>query len=283
MIARRLLPALLLVPLAAGCGGSGTGSTASSSSTTGAAPAPSAPATAPTASAPATTPTASTGSTPASSAPSSSAAPGAGSTPAAGPTSAVIAQGPDAVLAAARAGLVSAGSVRLVGTGGNKSFRLSMDMRATQQGGRGFLTLNGDRIDVVAIGDAIYFKTGEAFYRKQGAGEGAKLVAGRWVKAKSTTKEFSQFKSFTTLDGIAEDVLQPTGRVRLTEQTTKDGQQVVGLARNGGALYVTATDPVRPVLLVEAGGKNGLHFKDYGAKVSLNPPADALDPAKLGR
>lgn len=266
MTPRRALPALsalLLLPLAAACSGSGTAAPASSVAVSSPPPA----------SAPAR----------ASASPSASTT----ATPAAAPDSPVLWQGPDQVLAAARAGLVSAGSVHLSGSGTEKGTTFVVDVRVTRTGGRGSVAADGQKVDLVALGKVVYFRADAAVYRKQGGSEAAKLLAGRWLKGSSSTEDFRDLGAFSSLRGVSEDVLDPSGRLRLTRPTTRQGQRVVGLTENGGGgtLYVTASEPVRPVELVpgSSGRGEGLRFTEYGVPVVLKAPADALDLAKLAR
>lgn len=258
MIVRRALPVLLVLPLAAACSG-------------GTAPAASAPA-APSASA-------------ASSAPASAPA-GAAGTPGAAQDGPVPPQGPEQLLAAARANLVSAGSVHLSGSITEPGSTLSVDMRVNRQGGHGHATMDGQTVDTIALGNVVYFRAGAAVYRAQGVGAAARLLGGHWVKGTSTTKGFEELTSFNRLEGMSKDLLNPTGRLRSGPPTTRGGQRVVGLTdATGDTLYVTANDPVRPFEIAagDATRGPGLRFTEYGVPVTLKAPANALDLAELSQ
>jgi hypothetical protein len=213
----------------------------------------------------------------------SSAAPTAAPTPTKPAVSDVLNGEGTTVLAAVKANFVKSGSVHLTAKDGKNG----VDLKASDKGTTGYLTVDGIRIDIVAIGSAVYYKAPRALYKQQGApAQAIELLGGRWVKGAKTTKGFEEFATFTSLKDLADELFDPSGPVKKGETVTREGQQLVELidsGADGGTFFLTTADPVLPVLLVDEGSKESTatHFTEYGMPVTLTPPPNPVDLAKL--
>src|SRR3954465_8639981 len=107
------------------------------------------------------------------------------------------------ILGDARAAATGAGSVHVTGTILDSGTRLKLDLRAGDRPGSGPITFRGSPIRVVRIGKTLYIRAPKSFYTATGAGSAtAALLAGKWLKASATQKDFAQLAQLTRLDDL---------------------------------------------------------------------------------
>jgi hypothetical protein len=205
---------------------------------------------------------------------------GGGSGEASKPASQVLT---DAVTAAE-----SASSLHLGGNVPSSGQPIGLDLSiAKGNGSTGSMTLNGQNVDLMIVGNDGYMKAGKAFWQQFAGSSGpmiSQLLAGRWLKFPVNTAQFkslvglSRPKSlFDELKSGADSALKNSGT------TTYKGQSVIALDDGkSGTLYVAATGTPYPVALVETGAGGGaITFSDWNKPVSLTAPTNVLDYSQL--
>lgn len=136
---------------------------------------------------------------------------------------------------------------------------------------------------IIAVGGKVYIKSPE-LWKAMGGATMAQLIGDRW--AIMPDSESASFKEFTTMGGLTASLLKPTGTVTRGKQSVIDGQPVIALKDSeGSTMYVATTGEPLPVRMVPppAKAKPGeyLDFTEWNAPLSITPPADAIDLAKL--
>jgi len=189
------------------------------------------------------------------------------------------------ILADTKAAAQSAKSVHYVGTINQNGSRLHLDLQLVAgKGGKGTLTIGGHRIDIVRIGQKVYFKGDEAFYRQFAGAAAAQLLAGKWIASPSTSGNFSSFTPLTDI-GKLFGLIKTKGTISKGAQSTVDGQKVIAITSSvpgSGTIYVATTGTPYPVELAGPSKSSGsLHFSDWNGTVTLVAPSGAIDLSKL--
>jgi|tagenome__1003787_1003787.scaffolds.fasta_scaffold20869710_2 hypothetical protein len=190
------------------------------------------------------------------------------------------------ILADARTAATGAGSVHVTGTILDSGTKLKLDLRAGDHTGSGTITFRGSPVRVVRIGKTLYIQAPESFYRATGADSAtARLLAGKWLKASATQKDFAQLAQLTRLKDLLTLTTKPDGKVSKGGTSTVAGTSVIALKDDkGGSLYIATTGKPYPVALR---GKNStssgdVHFSEWGEPVEASAPKGAIDLGALG-
>lgn len=198
------------------------------------------------------------------------------------------------VLEKARAAAKAAKSVHVTGeVKGTPSLTLDLTL-AGATGGRGAIEINGGHVDVVLIGEDVYFKADRQILTQAiGAGgeEAVKLIGDRYIKAKATDERFKEIANFVNLEGFVEQLLTPEGTIKRVDGKPVDGVRTVGLLdqdkQNGGTMYVADEGTPYPLLLESpsAGQQGNVRLSDWDADVTVAAPPDdqVVDLGKLQR
>lgn len=195
----------------------------------------------------------------------------------------------DQVLAKVKTAAQAATSVRVKGEISQQGQKIDIDLKLTGIArGAGTLTLDGGRIDIVRIGNDIYFKADEKTLRQtvaQGDEKLIKLIAGRYIKASITTPGFENFAGLLDLVAFEKGVLSPDGTISRTAGKPVGGVPTVGLkdndAADGGVLYVSDRGEPYPLQIEPATGPGVVTMSDWNAPVTITaPPADQVIDAK---
>jgi hypothetical protein len=163
---------------------------------------------------------------------------------------------------------------------------LTMDLDSAHDAAGGFLTINGDRIDVRRVGTQIYVKASKSFLETQAGLNAAQstLAADKWLKTTTSNTDFAAFIDFTSID----ELLKPTGAVTKGTESVVNGQKVIGLVdskgtADEGTLYISTTGDPLPASIVAGGSGSGTTtFTNWGASLNIVAPADAIDLSQLG-
>jgi hypothetical protein len=191
-----------------------------------------------------------------------------------------------AILADARQAALTAGSVRVSGTIHDAGQTIALDLSVSQGGGGGTMTIRGSKVDVVRVGDEAYIRAGADFYRQVGAGSAAgQLLAGKWLKAPTTTPDFRQLLLLTDLHTFVTEALKPDGRVTKGDEKTVDGQKAIELkSSKGGSLFVATSGKPYPIEFVGRGASSGtVTLSDWGSAKAPAAPQNAIDINALGK
>jgi hypothetical protein len=191
------------------------------------------------------------------------------------------------VLADANAAATTASSAHVSGSIRSGGTPITLDLSTARgKGAKGSMSTNGLKFDLVRIGDTLYIRGSDEFY-KHFAGAGvAQLLHGKWLKASATNGRLRSLAPLTSLGDLFAGISSHHGKLVNDGKTTYKGDEVVAIRdmSDNSKLYVAATGKPYPVAI--AGGKKGqsgtITFGDWDKSVSLSAPKDAIAISKVG-
>jgi hypothetical protein len=194
---------------------------------------------------------------------------------------------PTQVLANAKAAATSAGSAHVTGSIVSSGTPIKLDLSmAGDKGAKGSMSTNGLSFDLVRVGDTVYIKGTDAFYKHFAGAAVAQLLHGKWLKASATQGQLESLAPLTNIGALFAGISAHHGKLANKGATSFQGQRVVEIrdTSDNSKLYVAATGKPYPVAIV--GGKQNqsgtISFGDWNAPVSLSAPKDAIDISSLG-
>ena len=117
---------------------------------------------------------------------------GSSSSPAAAVDNGESAKAPGQILSDVNDAVRGAKSVHMSGAMNSDSSDIGFDVMLSWDAAKGTLTLSGNEIKLVRVGDAAYFSGSPEFYKTLGGGDAAaNLLQGRWIKIPSTDSRFA--------------------------------------------------------------------------------------------
>ena len=186
------------------------------------------------------------------------------------------------VLADANRAAASASSAHVSGSVKSGGTPITLDLTTARgKGAKGSMSTNGLSFDLVRIGDTLYIKGSDAFYKHFAGAAVAQLLHGKWLKAPATTGRLKSLAPLTSLGTLFAGISAQHGKLANDGKSTYNGQPVVVIrdTSDNSKLYVAASGKPYPVALV--GGNKGrtgsITFGDWNQPVSLSAPSDALD------
>jgi hypothetical protein len=193
---------------------------------------------------------------------------------------------PDRVFADANAAATSASSAHVSGSVRSNGTPITLDLFMARKGAKGSMSTSGLKFDLIRIGDTLYIRGSDAFY-KHFAGSGvAQLLHGKWLKASAKQGRFRSLAPLTSLGALFTEIGAHHGKLANDGQTTYRGAQVVAIrdSSDNSKLYVAATGKPYPVALVggKASQSGTITFSDWNQPVSLSAPKSALDISQFG-
>lgn len=196
-----------------------------------------------------------------------------------------------AILDKATAAAKASSGAHVSGTISDSGDVISLDMRyVAGKGAVGTLTNHGQSVKVLRIGTAAYLKGDTAFWTDAANAEVAKIVANKYVKVPSTSKDFAGFTEFTDLSSLISS-LKADGVITKVPGKKVSGLATVGLKdddpETGGVLYIANTGRPYPLLIepVKPSTPNEhVTFDEWDKPTALTEPpaAEVIDIAKLG-
>ena len=147
------------------------------------------------------------------------------------------------------------------------------------------MSTNGLKFDLVRIGDTVYIRGSDEFYKHFAGAAVAQLLHGKWLKAPATRGQLKSIAPLTSIGALFNGISSQHGKLANDGKTSYKGQDVVAIrdTSDGSKLYVAATGKPYPVAIV--GGKNQsgtIAFDDWNKSVSLSAPSDAIDIGQFG-
>ena len=195
------------------------------------------------------------------------------------------------ILDKATAAAKTASGAHVKGTFSDSGEVITLDMRyVSGKGAVGTLKNNGQTVELMRIGSSAYLKGDKAFWTAVANAEVAKIVAGKYVKVPSTSKDFASFSEFTDLSSLISS-LKADGVLSKVAGKPVSGVATVGLKDddpdNGGVLYIANVGQPYPMLLEPTKASTtgeGVAFDEWDKPTALTEPpaAQVVDLAKLG-
>jgi len=156
------------------------------------------------------------------------------------------------------------------------------------------LTSQGNHIQIIQIGDTVYFKAPlSLFLQKLPASQRSQVAAvlrGKWIKEPASSPEVAQFKDLTDRATFVKGITA----TKTTPNFTADGSKTVnGVATtelkdaaNGLTLFVASSGTPFPMEVDKTGGSDGgsITFDAWNQPFTAQaPPAsDVVDASQLG-
>lgn len=201
------------------------------------------------------------------------------------------------ILGDAQRALRSAPGVHVIGSLVSQSDSIGLDLRLGVGRSRGTVTVEGARLEVLAVNGRTYIR-GREFWRKVGTSDRdarlgnrlANRIGERWVLLsgrRAAKPMVGAGKAFIDLRAFADQVFSGVERGRVTKGTrgTVNGQPAFAVDDGqGGLLWVATTGPPFPLRIESkpgAAAQGKVDFKEYGVAVQVREPADALDASEL--
>ncbi len=148
------------------------------------------------------------------------------------------------------------------------------------------MSTNGLRFDLVRIGDTVYIRGTDEFYKHFAGAAVAQLLHGKWLKASATHGRLKSLAPLTSIGALFSGISSQHGKLANDGKTTYKGQDVVAIrdTSDGSKLYVAATGKAYPVAIIGSKkNKSGtIAFGDWNKSVSLSAPSDAIDVGQFG-
>jgi len=213
-----------------------------------------------------------------------SASGGSSSSPAAAADNGESAKAPGQILSDVTDAVQGAQSVHMSGSVSSDSTDVGFDVTLSSDAAKGTLTLSGNDIQLVRVGDAAYFSGSPEFYKMVAGDAAASLLQGRWIKVPKGDSRFASFEQFTDKGKLFSSMLQAEGTISKAGVRTYNGQKVIVLrdSNGDGDLYVAASGKPYPVAIVSKGDKQGtVTFNGWDSPVDVSAPSDAIDLSQL--
>jgi len=198
-------------------------------------------------------------------------------------------KGPQQVVDDAQAAALGAKGVHVSGSIVDAGQKLTIDLDLVKgKGGRGTLSEQGLTFEVVRVGDTIYIKGSDAFYKKFAGAAAAQLLHDRWLSGSATSGQLASITPLTDLAKLFKGALSSHGKLTNKGETTYKGQKAVEIfdqSADGGTLFVAGEGKPYPLAIQSPEeGKNGtVTFDKWDQTVSITAPKDAVDMSKLGK
>jgi hypothetical protein len=191
------------------------------------------------------------------------------------------------VLADAKRAATSADSAHVSGSISSNGTPITLDLSTARgKGAKGSMSTNGLSFDLVRIGDTLYIRGSDEFYKHFAGAAVAQLLHGKWLKAPATNGRLRSLAPLTSIGALFAGISSRHGKLANDGKTTYKGASVVAIrdTSDNSKLYVAATGKPYPIAIV--GGKKAesgtITFDDWNKSVSLSPPSDALDISQFG-
>ncbi len=185
------------------------------------------------------------------------------------------------ILQASENSIKTAKSVHVTGSlvSSGQSISLDLDL-VSGKGGKGSMSASGLGFQLVTLGNTVYVKGSDAFWRHFGGNAAVTLFKGKWLKG-PTTGNLASFASLTNLTQLFDKILSSHGTLTRGTATTVDRQKVIAIndtSGQGGTLYVATTGQPYPVQISKTGANGGhITFDHYNESVAITAPSGAID------
>jgi hypothetical protein len=161
---------------------------------------------------------------------------------------------------------------------------LQLDLHLAKGKGKGSMSEKGLRFDIVRVGDKVYLRGSDAFWRKFAGATLALLLHGKWVVSSASQGQLAALAPLTDEGQLFKSALGSHGTLKNQGETTYQGMKAVAIkdTTQGGTLYVAATGPPYPIALKGGKDQGSISFDSWNEVVSFTAPKGALDLSKYG-
>jgi len=182
------------------------------------------------------------------------------------------------ILAASKAAVESATSVRVSGGSAQGPLKLTINLQLASNAGHAQVSLLGLEFEVIRTGGTLYLKGGPAFYRRLGIT--MNVPPGAWV-AISNPSQAAGLDAFTDLQGEVNRVLSTSTPPTKGASTTITGQPAIELKISGklysGSLYIATTGQPYPLQLTKSGKETShITFSGWDQPVTIAAPTNVI-------
>jgi hypothetical protein len=190
------------------------------------------------------------------------------------------------LLAKAQAALAAAPALHIGGAVTSQGTSTTLDFDFTDHGSKGFITVQGSRVELVAVNKIVYFRAPDDFWKKFAAAQASAVlpvVHGRWVKVAQGDKNFASFAAVADRQGFTADFLTPSGAPKLGTAKAVNGIECLALVDGDSTLYVSKSD-ARPIEIAGGGSTGGKLDLRYGGitEPTAPPASEVVDSSKFG-
>lgn len=187
----------------------------------------------------------------------------------------------DEILTKARAAAKAASSFRMAGEVREQGDTVALDLQFLRDKGvTGKVTVQGMTFEVLVVDKTAYLKADRATWEKAGAGQGAQILVGKYIKLSSNTSGFGEIMEVADPQKLLDQALTPEGTVVKTDVKEVNGVSAIGLAdqdSKDGTLYVATEGEPYPIRVESATGQGSVDFSAWNDPVELTaPPADQV-------
>src|SRR6202020_616978 len=187
------------------------------------------------------------------------------------------------IVTAASAATGAAKSFTFGGTTQQSGTTTNLKVSVSSSGmGQGTITISGQPVKLIKIGNTVYFSSTKAFWNKA-AGTGAGSLFGtRWVAVPSTDSDFAGINTLLDESQVAGQ-FSDTSNTTFTKGKTStiNGQAVIAVNgkdsgdSTGGTVYVATTG--KPYIIRVTGGGSSLTFSNYNQPVNPSVPPNSIN------
>jgi hypothetical protein len=138
-------------------------------------------------------------------------------------------------------------------------------------------------MQIITVHGKNYIKSPQ-MWKAVGGTAAAQLIGNRWGIMPADAS--ADFKSFTTVKGMTDSLLNPSGKISRGAKRTINGQPTIALKdSDGSVMYVATTGKPFVVRIVPppsvAKSNEYLDFTEWNVPVTVTAPTGAIDFAKL--
>jgi hypothetical protein len=197
----------------------------------------------------------------------------------------VAAKQPAAIIGSAIQAIRTVNTVRLSGSLTQHGLPVSIDLKvASGRGASGVVSIDRLPVRLVEVGSTLYLNAGSTFWSRFGSGVSAQALAGKWLKAPTSSGGLAPFAALTDPGKILSEIRGDQGSLSKGTTTKVDGQKVIGVhdATSQTTLYVATTGKPYPVAIDTGGTSRGRVMFERGSfSVPLTPPATVVDLSQV--
>jgi hypothetical protein len=193
---------------------------------------------------------------------------------------------PEQVVTDAQNAAIDASSVHVTGSITDNGTPLTLDLTLVKgRKGKGSLSEQGLKFELIRVGDTVYIRGSDAFLKKFAGASAAALLHGKWLKGSATSGQLAALAPLTDTAQLFKAALGQHGKLANRGESDYQGQKVVVIedTTQGGKLYVAATGDPLPVALRGSKQQGSINFTDWNAGATVTAPQGALDLSQFGK